>query len=580
MVGGIQTPIATADQVTALQPTPTLAQVTASAAPTVTDEAAPVSQRIQFAPGATAVTVEGELIAGEQHQYLFRALGGQTARIEISSAVGSANFTLAAANGSAPFKGLDDPERTWQGILPETQDYVLTTTAPQKATYRLTLSIDPLPEPDLPVVADPGNPPTDRCIAAHPGGTAVVTIYQGPGTQFAPVARLGNWVEILKSENGWYQVLTGPGQTGWLQGSDVGLVGPCDAIEGPTRVLLPTDGSPWLTVETIALGEVDRFVFLAEAGQRAIISLNTAGSANFSLVGAEDGQPYKRVVNEDRAWESILPAFQDYLLTVVTADDVTDYELLIAVVPAPPFTVIYDAHMATLLGGFRDALWVDADTAAAALLGGEQYGVYHMGHQLGLAIGSAAVAVDGICPGHTINLTPPPDIEFALALAGNTWEAALRLVAPVELSQTERQAITDLLAQQGLALDVSELLVQEALGTDLDGDGLGEIIVQAARLKDGGATPSVDAGDYFITAVLMDVNGRLHAEPLILDVYPQSVELAYPWRYKLSGVLDLNGDGHLEVVLAGLRWEGKRTLAFSIGQSGGAIIVLEAACSL
>ena len=98
---------------------------------------------------------------------------------------------------------------------------------------------------------------------------------------------------------------------------------------------------------------------------------------------------------------------------------------------------------------------------------------------------------------------------------------ALRLVAPVELSQAERQVVADLLAGEGLAMSASELQVDEALGVDLDGDGNGEIVVQASRLKDDGSFPAVDAGDYFVVAVLMEIDGRLHAEPLELQVYPR-----------------------------------------------------------
>jgi hypothetical protein len=310
-----------------------------------------------------------------------------------------------------------------------------------------------------------------------------------------------------------------------------------------------------------------------------LIDLNSTSQVNFALVGVDDGQPYKRIVNEDRTWEGILPRTQEYMLTVVSAEEAADYELLVGLVPAPPFTVIYDAHTDALLGGFKDALWVDASTAAEALLGGEQYDIYQLGQQLGQATGSAALEVGGICPGQTVQLTPRPAQTKALAVAGAPWEVALRLVAPVELSQPERQAVADLLAGEGLAISASELQVEEALGVDLDGDGNGEIIVQASRLRDDGSFPAVDAGDYVVVAVLMEIGGQLHAEPLELQVYPEANDLAYPWNYEVSGVLDLNGDGNQEVILGGSRWEGKSTVAYSVGSAGGAISVLEKSCA-
>jgi hypothetical protein len=564
------------------QPTPTLAADTAtatSAAPTATLEVpAPVDQRIQFALGATSTTLDGGLLAGQSHSFIFGALGGQTARVEVESSDGSANFSLSGLDDGQPYKRLVNEDRAWEGILPLTQDYRLTVTTLQDTIYSLTLAIEPLAEPDLPVIMDPGSPPADRCVVVHPGGTVVVTIYLGPSTAFAPIARLGNWAEVLNGESGWYQIQIGPGQTGWVNETAVVLAGPCDQNLEPIRLEIPANGSPWRTIGNILPGQAHRYVFRAEAGKRVVIDLNSTNQVNFTLLGVDDGQPYKRVVNEDRTWEGILPLSQDYMLTVVSVDEVADYELLVGLVPAPPLTVIYDAHTGALLGGFKDELWVDASTAAGALLGGEQYGIYHLGQRLGQATGSASLDVGGICPGQTVELMPRPVQTNALAVAGADWEVALRLVAPVELSQAERQAVTNLLVGQGLAISASELQVDGALGTDLDGDGTGEIIVQASRLKDDGRFPAVDAGDYFVVAVLMEINGRLHAEPLVLQVYPRANDLAYPWRYEVSGVLDLNGDGHLEVILAGSRWEGEGTVAYSVGSAGGAIPVLERSC--
>jgi hypothetical protein len=53
------------------------------------------------------------------------------------------------------------------------------------------------------------------------------------------------------------------------------------------------------------------------------------------LSGASDGQPYKRLENEDRLWQATLPVTQDYTLTAaVPADDpVTEYSLTLTIEP-------------------------------------------------------------------------------------------------------------------------------------------------------------------------------------------------------------------------------------------------------
>lgn len=79
----------------------------------------------------------------------------------------------------------------------------------------------------VPLIEDPGMPPADRCIANRPGQFPPPDIHLGPGRQFALIARLGNWAEVLQTEMGWHQIFLGPGDVGWVYGKDVDLTGPC-----------------------------------------------------------------------------------------------------------------------------------------------------------------------------------------------------------------------------------------------------------------------------------------------------------------------------------------------------------------
>lgn len=91
--------------------------------------------------------------------------------------------------------------------------------------------------PDLPILEDPGSPPSNACVALRPGQFPPPGIHLGPGRQFALVARLGNWAEVLKTEAGWHQILLGPGDVGWVNDGDVNLMGPCATPEpGPRRI--------------------------------------------------------------------------------------------------------------------------------------------------------------------------------------------------------------------------------------------------------------------------------------------------------------------------------------------------------
>ena len=56
-------------------------------------------------------------------------------------------------------------------------------------------------------------------------------------------------------------------------------------------------------------------------------------AANFSRVGLEDGQPYKRLENEDRFWAGILPLTGDYRISVAIPCRPSQLHLTLAIDP-------------------------------------------------------------------------------------------------------------------------------------------------------------------------------------------------------------------------------------------------------
>jgi hypothetical protein len=73
-----------------------------------------IPERIQFAPGAIAATDQGNLGPAEAHEYLLRAMQGQTMTVTV---VSPSNLVL------LEIYGLDDGQPLVRGVLPLTQDY-------------------------------------------------------------------------------------------------------------------------------------------------------------------------------------------------------------------------------------------------------------------------------------------------------------------------------------------------------------------------------------------------------------------------------------------------------------------------
>ncbi|MCB0064599.1 MAG: LysM peptidoglycan-binding domain-containing protein, partial [Caldilineaceae bacterium] len=103
------------------------------------------AQRIQFAPGTTSAMVEGRVIYPTRNQYLLRAQGGQTMRVELVSDYGIANFSVQGVSDGQPLKRLENSDTVWSGTLPGTQDYLIqiATLEGSNTNYSLYAEITP-----------------------------------------------------------------------------------------------------------------------------------------------------------------------------------------------------------------------------------------------------------------------------------------------------------------------------------------------------------------------------------------------------------------------------------------------------
>jgi SH3-like domain-containing protein len=95
----------------------------------------------------------------------------------------------------------------------------------------------PMPTPtasgEVPLILDPGAPPSNVCVASLAPDVPPIDVYLGPGMQYAIIARLRNWAEVLKSSGYWRMIWIVPGNVGWVQEEQVVLSEPCTAAPGP-----------------------------------------------------------------------------------------------------------------------------------------------------------------------------------------------------------------------------------------------------------------------------------------------------------------------------------------------------------
>ncbi len=101
----------------------------------------------------------------------------------------------------------------------------------------------------------------------------------------------------------------------------------------PIRIQFAQGAISGTVNESVVFPNRPQYVLYAFKGQRMTVQIVSPGNAaNFSISGVTDGQPLKRLENEDHTWTGPLPATQDYLISVAVPDGSTSFTLTVTIV--------------------------------------------------------------------------------------------------------------------------------------------------------------------------------------------------------------------------------------------------------
>jgi hypothetical protein len=221
-----------------------------------------------------------------------------------------------------------------------------------------------------------------------------------------------------------------------------------------------------------------------------------------------------------------------------------------------------------LLGGSAGGQWLKPEAAAGLIPGGESYRLYTLTGEAGVSVGGKpAKGEDGPCSDTLfVTLTPYPAGRGSLVAVAGPWNAMPRrpTIASLE-AQIYKDAAAGILKSKGIANPNVHLT--QVIRVDLDGDGEEEVLVSAtnyARFTQGGLTPDARAGDYSLVFLRRVVQGKVVTRIITGEYYPKAKKFTAPAEHRIIGVLDLNGDGRLEVVLSGRYYEGDWVEAYQI----------------
>ncbi len=85
--------------------------------------------------------------------------------------------------------------------------------------------------------------------------------------------------------------------------------------------------------------EVKEYALEVPAGQLLMVDILSQQLVGLTIVGHDDGNPYKRAVSEEPFWSGFVPTTQDYLIEAVAAGQAADYTLRVTL----PREIRFDA---------------------------------------------------------------------------------------------------------------------------------------------------------------------------------------------------------------------------------------------
>jgi len=149
---------------------------------------------------------------------------------------------------------------------------------------------------------------------------------------------------------------------------------------------------------------------------------------------------------------------------------------------------------------------------------------------------------------------------YPIAISSN-WDLTPYDIELLDLdSETYKGFASDLLAEYGV-IDPDPTLTT-LVRTDLEGDGVDEVIIAAERLA-GGSLMFPSSGDYSILFIRKLIGGEVTRQIFGVSVVPDDEDpessFATINATRLIAVADLNGDDYMEIVFGGAYYEGSST---------------------
>jgi hypothetical protein len=231
--------------------------------------------------------------------------------------------------------------------------------------------------------------------------------------------------------------------------------------------------------------------------------------------------------------------------------------------PAAELHPIVAVQSGYLFGAISDGKWIEADETAKLIGDETTYRVYGLTQALGDAKGGKPKPPEGLPCEDTLTVSLSPKPENGVIAIAAQWNALPRRP---RIEDTTQQVYVDAVRDflETKEIKQPKVKIDSILRVDLDGDGEEEVLISAANYfsKDDRLPMRSPAGSYSMVLLRRVVAGKVEAQLVEGEFHPKAYvrkgdSFDAPNAYKVIAILDLDGDGKMEVVVGSSYYEGE-----------------------
>lgn len=262
--------------------------------------------------------------------------------------------------------------------------------------------------------------------------------------------------------------------------------------------------------------------------------------------------------------------------------------LLSAVLLAPALSVTAAEPAAFIelpylhvIGGHAEGQWLNTQKAGTAIKPGTEFRCFTLKGESGKVIVKKSAPMEDVCTDVWVAETEPELDTRGIAVAA-AWNPMPRMVKSSATTQEVYiKAVSTILAGQGIRNPVVK--ITQVLRVDLEGDGEDEVLLSATNYRStqglGSVPTSAGAGNYSFIALRRLVDGKVVTQILDGEFYEKAKEFNAPNVHEVGAILDLDGDGRMEIILHSQYYEGGATTVWEL-DAKEAVKVLEVGCGV